>query len=109
MPSADEQLPEGTDAIITGASVDDDGGNETAPVISAVKSGGEDAKGVFFDRIDELRGQAGDKARDLAQAGKERATSAAIMPVAPPRASAIYRTRSATRMSMNCSTMRASW
>lgn len=74
MPSADEQLPEGTDAIITGAGVDDDGGD--TPVISAVKAGSEDAKGVFFDRIDELRGQASDKARDLAQAGKERATSA---------------------------------
>jgi ElaB/YqjD/DUF883 family membrane-anchored ribosome-binding protein len=31
---------------------------------------------MFFDRVDELRGQAGDKARDLAQAGKDRAASA---------------------------------
>jgi ElaB/YqjD/DUF883 family membrane-anchored ribosome-binding protein len=80
MPSADEQLPEGTDAIIAGAGTNDDGG-EATPAISAIQSDGAasaggDAKGMFFDRVDELRGQAGDKARDLAQAGKDRATSA---------------------------------
>ena len=86
MPSADEQLPEGTDAIIEGAGVtgDDndgfspgpsDGGSE--PPISAMPAdGGDGAKGVFFDRMDEMRGQATDKARELAQTGKDRATSA---------------------------------
>jgi len=80
MPSADEQLPEGTDAIITGAGTNDDDG-EATHAISAIKSdggtsAGGDAKAMFFDRVDELRGQAGDKARDLAQAGKDRAASA---------------------------------
>lgn len=84
MASADEQLPEGTDAIIEGAGVSDDGGSDlyestgsarsdAKPEISAI---GGDAKGALFDRFDDLRGQASDRARDLAQAGKDRATSA---------------------------------
>ncbi len=103
MASAGDQLPEGTDTIIEGAGVSDDrddrdsspttaGGSDTGssdrtsgsdaagtaterPAISALGSG-DDAKGQFFDRIETLRGQAGDKARDLAQAGKDRATDA---------------------------------
>jgi ElaB/YqjD/DUF883 family membrane-anchored ribosome-binding protein len=75
MPSADEQLPEGTDAIIEGAGVSDKGEKRTAaPQESSVSTG--DAKGVFFERVDELRGQATDKARDLATTGKDRATAA---------------------------------
>ena len=107
MPSIDEQLPEGTDTIIEGAGVSDDGeaGNSATPSepspsdfgggTGAQKRGeagsgtrgqgaadgseqdqGTDVKGVFFDRIDELRGQAGDRARELAQTGKDRATTA---------------------------------
>lgn len=104
MASAGDQLPEGTDTIVEGAGVGEDrddqdlgtatgsglgtaadnqaGGGSTPqdasdrPAISALGSGGGDAKGQFFDRIEELRGQAGDKARDLAQAGKDRATDA---------------------------------
>jgi len=83
MPSADEQLPEGTDSIIEGAGVSDAGNDQTArqtqkgeAPVSAIPAGESDAKGVFFERMDELRGQAGDKARDLAQTGKERATAA---------------------------------
>ena len=94
MPSADEQLPEGTDHIVEGAGVNDDSTSESPatpgepspsdfggsqggdePPISAIRDG-DDVKGAFFDRIDELRGQAGDKARELAQTGKQRATSA---------------------------------
>ena len=75
MPSADEQLPEGTDAIIEGAGVSDAGDKRTAaPQKSSVST--DDAKGVFFERVDELRGQATDKARDLATTGKDRATAA---------------------------------
>ena len=75
MPSADEQLPEGTDAIIEGAGVSDTGDKRTAaPQKSSVST--DDAKGVFFERVDELRGQATDKARDLATTGKDRATAA---------------------------------
>jgi len=86
MPSADEQLPEGTDAIVEGAGVNDDSGAGKAaagtsarrnePTISTASGEGDETRGVFFERVDELRGQAGDKARDLAQAGKERATAA---------------------------------
>jgi ElaB/YqjD/DUF883 family membrane-anchored ribosome-binding protein len=83
MPSADEQLPEGTDAIIEGAGASEAGNGETArptkkneAPVSAMPPAESDAKGVFFERIDELRGQAGDRARDLAQTGKERATAA---------------------------------
>jgi ElaB/YqjD/DUF883 family membrane-anchored ribosome-binding protein len=76
MASADEQLPEGTDVIIDGAGVGDQGTSGKPLAISEIKDAGEDAKGLFFERIDDLRGQAGDKARDLAQAGKDRATAA---------------------------------
>jgi len=86
MPSADEQLPEGTDAIVEGAGVNDDSGTGKAaagasagrnePAISTASGEGDETRGLFFERVDELRGQAGDKARDLAQAGKERATAA---------------------------------
>lgn len=98
MASADEQLPEGTDSIIEGAGVSDDSASESPatasepnpsdfggansnaagneePPISAI-GGSDGAKGAFFERIDELRGQANDRARELAQTGKDRATSA---------------------------------
>ena len=84
MASPDEQLPEGTDTIIEGAGVNADdendspatgASNDQEPPISAMPGNGE-GKGVFFERVDELRGQATDRARDLAQAGKDRATSA---------------------------------
>lgn len=94
MASADQQLPEGTDSIIEGAGVSDDNASESRamasepspsdfggasgggePPISAIRDG-EEIKGAFFDRVEELRGQAGDKARELAQTGKDRATSA---------------------------------
>jgi len=86
MPSADEQLPEGTDTIIEGAGVSDNGDNQAAAPAAAEESptsaisgsgtASGDGRGVFFERIDELRGQATDKARDLAQTSKDRATSA---------------------------------
>ena len=72
--SADD-LPEGTDHIINGAGVTDDSSADTTPPISAIGNGDE-IKGAFFEKIDELRGQATDKARDLAQTSKDRATSA---------------------------------
>jgi len=83
MASADEQLPEGTDSIIEGAGVSDSGESRAAapeaPPISAMPASGTasgDGRGLFFERMDEFRGQATDKARDLAQTGKDRATSA---------------------------------
>jgi len=74
MPSADEQLPEGTDHIVEGADVSENG-NDAVPPISAINERGGDIKGAFFDRVDELRGQASDRARALAQTGKERAAT----------------------------------
>jgi ElaB/YqjD/DUF883 family membrane-anchored ribosome-binding protein len=94
MASADEQLPEGTDTIIEGAGVGEDGtggtgarASEPSPSDfgggtsaqggdSSGAQGQDGTRGVFFDRLDEFRGQAGDKARDLAQTGKDRATAA---------------------------------
>ena len=73
--SADEQLPEGTDHIVEGAAVTEASGTNTAPPISAIDEGSEGTRGAFFDRVDELRGQATDKARELAQTGKDRAAS----------------------------------
>jgi ElaB/YqjD/DUF883 family membrane-anchored ribosome-binding protein len=90
MASADQQLPEGTDTVITGAGVDDrddDGADgleaqgkgspdrASRPAGGGAGDQGENG-GAFFGRIEGLRGQATDRARDLAQAGKDRATSA---------------------------------
>lgn len=92
MASADEQLPEGTDAIIEGAGVsDDDGGYGEVSARTttgsdrpsdATGAGRQNATqdqgdaGALFGRFDDLRGQATDKARDFAQAGKDRAATA---------------------------------
>jgi len=73
--SADEQLPEGTDHIVEGAGVTEGSGADTTPPISAIDEGSEGTRGAFFDRVDELRGQATDRARELAQTGKDRAAS----------------------------------
>ena len=89
MPSADKPLPEGTDSIIEGAGVseDDDDLYEAEPAAGSAKAGSSgdkpagggasaDLRGTVTDKISALRGQAGDKARDFAQAGKDRAGSA---------------------------------
>jgi ElaB/YqjD/DUF883 family membrane-anchored ribosome-binding protein len=83
MPSANEQLPEGTDTIIEGAGVTEESestnpasASESKPSDLGSEQGQDGTRGVFFDRLDEFRGQAGDKARDLAQTGKDRATAA---------------------------------
>ncbi|UAK23881.1 hypothetical protein [Sphingomonas nostoxanthinifaciens] len=73
MPPADTSLPEGTDTIIDGAA-SDDAGATTGTTDKATAPDG-DARTLFFAKIDELRGQAGDSARDFAQAGKDRITS----------------------------------
>ena len=83
MPSANEQLPEGTDTIIEGAGVTEESestnpasASEPKPSDLGGEQGQDGTRGVFFDRLDAFRGQAGDKARDLAQTGKDRATAA---------------------------------
>lgn len=106
MPSADPRLPEGTDTIIDGAGPAGEGefdigaaegtGDENdaaalasgfAPEGTGASSGSDspqsadgetpaDLKSALFGRLDDVKGQAGDKARDFVQAGKDRATSA---------------------------------
>lgn len=93
---ADDKMPEGTDSIIEGAGVsaeDDDlfeADDEAAPEpkqareqnagssqrTTSSEGGSGDFRAMFFDRLGDVRGQAGDKARDFALAGKDRATSA---------------------------------
>lgn len=82
MASADEPLPEGTDHIINGAGVPTDD-EETSMVATTIppeadsKDGAaSDAPGALFGRYEDLKAQAGDKAREYAQAGKDRATAA---------------------------------
>jgi ElaB/YqjD/DUF883 family membrane-anchored ribosome-binding protein len=85
-------LPEGTDTIIEGAGIGDDdaigefdtdatGDTTAAPGATASAGPGNGASGEgvrdqLFGRYEALRGEAGDKARDFVQAGKDRATSA---------------------------------
>lgn len=94
MSSADQPLPEGTDHIIEGAGVstDDPTMNEALEIeqstagqaqggaapggSNAAGASGDDVTGALFGRFDDLKGQATDRARDLAQAGKDRATAA---------------------------------
>jgi len=100
MPPA-EQLPEGTDAIIEGAGVgEDDDKDLGAPAEADAESdeaalssgfvpkddkassapsdndGPSDFRSALFGRVDELRGQGADSARNFAMAGKDRAVSA---------------------------------
>ncbi|WP_420141483.1 hypothetical protein [Sphingomonas sp.] len=81
MTAEDQNLPEGTDTIIEGASgsaTGDSGGPDiragSGPEIRAEPGAG--VRDQLFDRYQSLRGDAGDRARDWAQAGKDRATDA---------------------------------
>jgi hypothetical protein len=86
-----ETLPEGTDTIIDGAGVssDDDTFDRSPAPAGETQSGGDTGPGgnastaesagvrdQLFGRVDALKGEAGDRARDFVQAGKDRATSA---------------------------------
>lgn len=79
-----EQLPEGTDQIIedvdTAPGFDDLPESEKkpgdAPESRTGGAAGGDAKAALFGKFDDLRGQATDRAREYAQAGKDRATGA---------------------------------
>jgi ElaB/YqjD/DUF883 family membrane-anchored ribosome-binding protein len=82
MAADDQTLPEGTDTIIEGAGANDgddyvgdvaDTADAAAPSTSGTTASARDQ---FTDRYEALRGQAGDKARDFVQAGKDRATAA---------------------------------
>lgn len=100
MPPADE-LPEGTDTIIEGAgasggegeqggddreSAEEAGEADRASSVRQPQANGDAGKpaggeallgeGSLSDRLDALRGQAGDRARDFVQSGKDRATAA---------------------------------
>lgn len=74
----DDQLPEGTDHIVEGAGASNDD-EEPGQALSSIETKEEPAAegaGAFFGRFDELKGQATDKARSFAEAGKDRATAA---------------------------------
>jgi len=76
---ASTPLPEGTDHIINGAGVATDD-EETSMVATTTppesSDAASDAPGALFGRYEDLKAQAGDKAREYAQAGKDRATAA---------------------------------
>jgi len=87
MPAAEPPLPEGTDTIIPGAGLDGDG--DTGAANSATENptmttnqdrpqaqGAESVRESLLGGFATLRGQAGDSARNFAEAGRERATSA---------------------------------
>jgi ElaB/YqjD/DUF883 family membrane-anchored ribosome-binding protein len=91
-----QSLPEGTDTIIEGAGVDEDtvvpfesnATDDAAPTADAAPASGDTAGGTggasssegvrdqLFGRYEALRGEAGDRARDFVQTGKDRATDA---------------------------------
>lgn len=72
------QLPEGTDQIVSGAS-GEDGGGANGGFVATAGSGVRDATDKLVsqvrDQVTTLRGQAGDKLRDLADDGKGKATT----------------------------------
>lgn len=78
----DEKLPEGTDQIIedadTAEDFDDlaDDASHPGGAAEADPAAGGDARAALFGKFDDLRGQATDRAREYAQAGKDRATGA---------------------------------
>jgi ElaB/YqjD/DUF883 family membrane-anchored ribosome-binding protein len=79
MAADNDILPEDTDAIITGAGIDEDtpaprGESPLTPAVRAI--GGEGVRDQLLGRYDALRGDAGDAARNFVQAGKDRAAQA---------------------------------
>jgi ElaB/YqjD/DUF883 family membrane-anchored ribosome-binding protein len=72
MTAKEQNLPEGTDSIIAGAGVND----ADESTIGSETPAGADIKDEVFGRYESLRGQAGDKAREFALVGKDRATAA---------------------------------
>ena len=98
MAATDQPMPEGTDQIIEGAgagdqemevfddleedSPEEDGEPERGAAPAAGKNANakaampEEAPRAFFDRIDDMKAQGIDRARDFAVQGKDRATGA---------------------------------
>ncbi|MBU3076386.1 hypothetical protein [Sphingomonas quercus] len=89
MPNRNNELPEGTDSIIAGASATDDDFTPAIPMTGRDEGEGESAglrdrlssataslREQATERTADLRGQAGDRARAFAEQGKERATTA---------------------------------
>lgn len=72
MPQSDAELPEGTDQIIDGAA----GSSETSNAGDSGGSAFAGFKGQVRDTTQSLRQQAGDRVRNYAVDGKDRATSA---------------------------------
>ena len=82
MPRRDPELPEGTDHVIRGASETGEGANQGGGFV-AKTDGGDTSSGSGTERlvtqvreqVANLRGQAGDRVRGLADDGKSRASS----------------------------------
>lgn len=82
MPRRDPELPEGTDHVIRGASETGEGSNSGGGFV-AKADGGDTGSGSgterlvsqVRDQVANLRGQAGDRVRGLADDGKNRASS----------------------------------
>ena len=76
MPPRDPELPEGTDQIVNGAATED-GGGSGGFVARGGNGGGTTERLVsqVRDQVSNLRGQAGDKLRSMADDGKGRATT----------------------------------
>lgn len=76
MPPREPELPEGTDQIVSGAS--EDGTNSGGGFVARGGNGGGTTDKLVSqvkDQFTNLRGQAGDKLRSVADDGKERATT----------------------------------
>jgi hypothetical protein len=72
MPPRDPELPEGTDAIVSGAAADDTSGSGTGFV---ARGGGTDRLvSQVRDQVGNLRGQATERLRGYADDGKSKAT-----------------------------------
>ena len=75
MPPRDPELPEGTDQIVNGASSE---GGESGGFVARGSNGGGTTDRLVSqvrDQVANLRGQAGDKLRSVADDGKNRATN----------------------------------
>jgi ElaB/YqjD/DUF883 family membrane-anchored ribosome-binding protein len=68
-----ETLPEGTDHIVEGAGAGAANGSADASADASAEGG---ADGTFFERIEALRTQGYDKARDYAEQGRDKAAGA---------------------------------
>ena len=78
MPPRDPELPEGTDQIVNGAAANEGGGSESGGFVARGSNGGGTTDKLVTqvrDQVTNLRGQAGEKLRGVADDGKSKATT----------------------------------